>query len=308
MLGQRRGGERLGAVGQVEDVAVPVQDLGAGSEAAEHRVLGVADLDRGEADLRPLPRPHLGPERPRQQLRAEADAEHRQLPPHRLGQPLALGRQRREALDLVDVHRPAHDDRAGDLLVRRQRLAGERLHGVHVEGAAGVEDPVRPLPGHVLDRQQGGTLVHAHRRQASLGPELEPVPPSRALAPYEPQAPPRTRRPLQARGPAGDDAPAPRRSGPRCARRSRSRALAVGATAIGAFAIGRLSVGRLSVGRAKFGKVEIEELEVGRLTVREGCRSQTAVRVPSLTRSDLSPPERVRLGTARSAARDRGAR
>ena len=43
-----------------------------------------------------------------------------------------------------------------------------RVHGADVEGAAGVEDPVRPLPGHVLDRQQGRTVVRNHAKQASL--------------------------------------------------------------------------------------------------------------------------------------------
>ena len=169
-LGPGRRGELLGAVGQVEDVAVPVQDFGARGESAEQRVGGVADLDRGEADLRRLPRPHLRPERPRQQLGAEADAEHRHPALHRLGQPLALGGQRREALDLVDVHRPAHDDGARDLVVPGQRMARQRFDRLHAKSAAGVEDPVRPLPGHVLDRQQGRTLVHAHRnlRLASL--------------------------------------------------------------------------------------------------------------------------------------------
>jgi len=138
-----------------------VEDLGARGEPAEQRVAGIGDLYRREADL-PLARAHLYSERPRQQLRAEADPEHGHLPRDRLAQPLALSRERRKALDFVDVHRPAHDDRAGDLLVRRKEMAGQGFNRLHVQLAAAVEDPVRSLPRHVLDRQQGRTLVQGH--------------------------------------------------------------------------------------------------------------------------------------------------
>ena len=174
-------------VGQVEDVAVPVQDGRARGQGAEDRVVGVEDLDRGEADLRPLPRPHLGPERSRQQLRAEADAEHRHLAAHRLGQPLALGRQLRVALDFVDVHRPAHHDRAGDLVVVGQRLAGQRFDRVHVErrrrhrGSGAASPRARAgspagLDGRPRSRGQASRATVAAMRSAqdrdSSGPRL----------------------------------------------------------------------------------------------------------------------------------------
>ena len=62
VLGRRRGGERAGAFGQVEDVAVPVQDGRLGREGADQRVVGVGDRRPCEADLRPLARP--APRRP----------------------------------------------------------------------------------------------------------------------------------------------------------------------------------------------------------------------------------------------------
>ena len=249
-LGQGRAGERRRALGQVEDVAVPVQDHRAGSEGAEDRVAGIEDLDRGEADLLPLPRPHRSAERAGQELGAQADAEDRDLAADRLGQPRALAGQSRVEIDLVDVHRPAHEHGAGDLVVVGQRLAGQRFDGAHGERAAGVEDPVRRLPGRMLDGQQG------------LGPELIATQANRAtvgamaklgsVAFFKPEVRPGTLTGAQLRGAAAIGA------------------LAVGAAAVGGFAIGRLSVGRLAVRRASFGKLEVEELEVGKLTVREG--------------------------------------
>ena len=67
--------------GQVEDVAVPMEDgrpPGARPPISGSSGSGTSTL--GEADLRPLPRPHLGAEGAGQELGAEADAEHRDLP------------------------------------------------------------------------------------------------------------------------------------------------------------------------------------------------------------------------------------
>ncbi len=56
VLGLGGAGEWLCAVGQVEDFAVPVQDSRARGQGAEDRVVGLEDLYRRPADLRPLPR------------------------------------------------------------------------------------------------------------------------------------------------------------------------------------------------------------------------------------------------------------
>ena len=111
----------------------------------------------GEADLRPLALPHLGAESPRQELRPEADAEDRHLAAHRLRQPLALVAERRVGLEVVDAHRAAHRDDPVDLVVRRQRVAGERFDLEHLDALAeGVEDPVGALPGRVYEGEQRG--------------------------------------------------------------------------------------------------------------------------------------------------------
>ena len=157
MLGHRRGGERASALGQVEDVAVPVQNRRLGRQRAEHRVVAVLHLDRREADLRPLPRPHLGAQGPREELGAEAGAEHRYLPVDRPRQPLALGLQLRMAAKVVDVHRAAHRHHAVDLLVGGQRVAGQRFDLAQLDaGAEGVADPVGALPGRVYEDEHGG--------------------------------------------------------------------------------------------------------------------------------------------------------
>ena len=119
---------------------------------------------------------------------------------------------------------------------------------------AGVEDAVRRLPGHMLDREQsrafGAHLAQANRatvdRMARRG----------GIAFFRPQAQKAAATGAEARGALAIGA------------------LAVGAAAVGGIAIGRLSVGRLAVKQAKFGRVEIEELEVGRLNVHDDARHE----------------------------------
>lgn len=51
LLGPGRGGEWGGAVRQIEDVSVPMQDSRFRSQRADDRVGGIVDLHRGEPDL-----------------------------------------------------------------------------------------------------------------------------------------------------------------------------------------------------------------------------------------------------------------
>ncbi len=250
-LGALGAGEALRALGQVEDFAVPVQDRRARSESAEDRVFGVEDLDRRAADLRPLPQPHLGTERSRQQLRAEADAEHRHIAAHRLGQPLALA-------SASSGWRSTSSTFIGPPITTAPATSSWSGSGWPASGltvctssrTAGIEDPVRGLPRHVLDRQQGGTVVRLIAPQASRA-TVWAMPQRFGISFFRPEVRSIAATGMQARGAVAVGA------------------LAVGAAAIGGFAIGRLSVGRLAVGKAAVGKLAVEELEIGRLQIRE---------------------------------------
>jgi hypothetical protein len=117
-------------------VLVPVQRVGAVSDRAEHRVLAVEHADRRPGDEPPGQAGDLAAVRVGQQLRAEADAEERDLPLDRRADQLGLRAQcgvpRRllaaegdDAVDRVEVR-----ERAEVLLDRAERLgrvAEERL-------------------------------------------------------------------------------------------------------------------------------------------------------------------------------------
>ena len=229
---------------------MPVKDRGVGREAADDRVAGVANPGRREPDLRGLARPDLGTERPRDQLGTEADAERRQPGLDRLPEPIALDHQSRMGVGFPHPHRTAHEDRTRNLPVARELVPVERPDGDHAAVPERLEDPVRPLPGHVLDDEQRIGPAHdgkeIRRYGWCVGKKV-----ARNSRP-EPQALPAMAIGAQARGAAAIGA------------------LAVGAAAVGGFAIGRLTVGRLAIRRAKIGKLEVEELDVGRLRIRDG--------------------------------------
>ncbi len=169
--GGDRAGERRGGHGEVEHLAVPVKDLRRGGQGADHRVVGIEHIDGAPPDLRRRRRPDVRAERARQELRAEAYAEHRHLPVERLGDPADLGRQSGEPVGVVDAHRPAHEHRAGHLAGRGQRRRARRLarsrggadvrhrHPQEWKGGERVTDSVRSLPRNVLhdeDRRRAG--------------------------------------------------------------------------------------------------------------------------------------------------------
>ena len=229
VLGQRRGGERVRALGQVEDVAVPVQDVGARGQAADDRVGRVVDVDVGEADLRPSPGLTSAPS-----ARASSCAP-RQMPSTGISRRTASAShsrsvgQRRVGLDVVDVHRPAHRDHPVDLVVVRQRLRRPAA------STSSTSDVVAKA-----SRIRCGFSQDACMRVSSVVKSAEG---SRATVRRMPKL--LADRDLQARGSAGDRDRPP---GPGAVAIG---ALAVGAAAVGGFAIGRLSVGRLSIGRAE---------------------------------------------------------
>ena len=133
---------------------------------------------------------------------------------------------------------------------------------------------MRALPGHVLDRQQGGTLVHAHRSARLAALRLRRWPSSRHRL-LQPEARPAPR-------------PAPRRAAPSRSAPSRSapRRSAASRSAGSASAAWRSARRRSASSRSS--ELEIEELEIGRLTVREGSSRRA---------SDVWwPPQRIKLG------------
>lgn len=244
-----RRGEEIRAIGKVEDVAMPMQDACAGGETADDRVGWVEYLHCRKADLEPFPRFHPSAERARQELSAETDSQHRNVLPDRARQPVALDFQRWVAIELVDVHRPTHRQDTGDLAMVGKRVAGKGLDDFDGKLVAGVEDPVRALPGHMSEHQQ-------QRRPGLHGSEanratVAGMPRFRSIAVFRPELRPATMTGAQARGAVAIGA------------------LAVGAAAVGGFAIGRLSIKRLAVGQAAVGRLKVDEVEIGRLSVRD---------------------------------------
>ena len=249
VLRLRRGGEESRAIGEVEDVAVPMQDACVGRETADDRVGWVEYLHCREADLGPLSRFHPGAERTRQELSAEADSQHRHVPPNRTRQPTALDRQRRVTIEFVDVHRPAHRQDTGDLVMFGQRVAGEGVDDANGNPVAGVEDPVRSLPGRMSEHQKQ-RRPGLHDSEANRA-TVARMPRPRSIAVFRPELRPATMTGAQARGAVAIGA------------------LAVGVAAVGGFAIGRLSIKRLAVGQATVGRLKVDEVEIGRLSVRD---------------------------------------
>ena len=124
-----RRGEQLGTVGQVERVHVPLEHGVTHREMGEQRIgaSGVPQADRLEADLAHRCLLHLGSQGPREELRAEADAEDRdaaidRVPgdcPHLLDERLLVG--------VLHVVGAAEDDEAADLVEVGCRVPVQRL-------------------------------------------------------------------------------------------------------------------------------------------------------------------------------------
>jgi hypothetical protein len=249
VLGLGRGGQVLGAFGEIEDIAVPMQDCCGRGQGADYRVGGVVHFYRREANLGAITRPYLRSQCPGQQLSAQADAQNRDPQRYRLGEPLSLGREGRMAVGFVDVHRATHRGDAGYLGVRGQRLSPQWLDGADPDPVEGIENPVRALPGRMFENQEGWGVCR-HRLEASRATvgAMARLP---QVALFKPELRPATMTGAQARGAVA------------------LGALAVGAAAVGGFAIGRLSVGRLAIRSATIGRLKVGELEVDRLTIHE---------------------------------------
>ena len=223
-----------------------MQDVRDGSQAPDDRICGVEHLDGGEANLWPLPRSHPGTERARQELGAETDAEHRDASAHHLGEPIALDRERRVAVGLIDVHRPTHRQHPRDLRRTGKRIAFERIDDPDGERSEGVKDSVRALPGRMSEHQQRRNRgIHEPQANRATVRGMQRL---RSIAIFRPELRPATMTGAQARGAAA------------------LGALAVGAAAVGGFAIGRLSIGRLAIRRASISELKVEDLEIDRLS------------------------------------------
>ena len=120
----RVGGQAHGSGRQIERLAVPVERQVLGREL-ERRLHAGDALDREPADLLRRSGVHAGAERAGQELRTEADAEHRHAAVDGLADELLLGPQPGELMLVVHAHGPAHGNQGVDLLGARQRVAGE---------------------------------------------------------------------------------------------------------------------------------------------------------------------------------------
>ena len=133
-----------GAGGEVEGLAVPVENRRRRREAKDvagddHR------LDRKPADLARGVPVDARPQRARDELRAEADPEHRHAAAHGRGDEALLADEPGELALVVDAHRPAHGDHHVDGVRRRRRVAGEESR--RVEARASRLEPGRDARG-----------------------------------------------------------------------------------------------------------------------------------------------------------------
>ena len=203
-------GEVLGAVGQVEDVAVPVQDGRARARArraAGRRGRGPRPgRSRAPAPPPASPRPRAPAPAAARRGRCRAPAARARTASASHSRSAASAGKRSTSSTFIGppmTTAPATSSCAG---------SGWPASGLTVctsQAAAGVEDAVRPLPGHVLDRQQGGTLVHAHRRRRLAALRLRRCPSDAGSRSFR----------ARGLGRVGDAAPqAPRRDGDRRAR------------------------------------------------------------------------------------------
>ena len=125
--GRRRCGPARPARGQRERVGVPLVGEEARRQPGEDRVALALEAARHvePADLRRRAAPDLRARRRRQQLRAEADAEHRHAQLQRVAQQLDLRAHPRQPVGVADVHAAAEDrDRVEVRRRGRERLPG----------------------------------------------------------------------------------------------------------------------------------------------------------------------------------------
>ncbi len=96
---------------------MPLEDPVAGVEGREQRIClaRLRDPDRLESQLADRCPVDTRIEGPRQHLRAQADAQHRQPGVDGAPHQVPLGQQVRIALDFVDIHLAAKNDKATDL-------------------------------------------------------------------------------------------------------------------------------------------------------------------------------------------------
>jgi hypothetical protein len=153
--------EQLGPARKGVHVAVPVEDDRPRSQPAHDRIVRMRHPDRLEPDLGSAGA-HPRPERPRDELRAEADPEQGQTLLDRPLEPAAFAAQVGVASDVIDVHRSAHDYRAGHpARIGQLRAAKDVDHTPLPRGERGC-DPVGPLPLDVTqDEHRRSERVHA---------------------------------------------------------------------------------------------------------------------------------------------------
>ena len=137
---------------------MPLQAGHGGIEPGEQRV-GAAcpgEADLHDADLGLGHRLHPAAERIGEELMAEADAEERHAPGHRLADDGLLVGEPGVGVLLEDIHRPAHGDEPVIAVERRNRLALVELHRVPGDavGAHEVAEDAGMLDLDVLEHEE----------------------------------------------------------------------------------------------------------------------------------------------------------
>ena len=117
-------GQPDGAVGDLERVAVPLDDghpIAFGTEHGVGSTLG-SELDLTHADLGRGACRHRCPQGGGQQLCAQAHSQHGDIRPDDLGDPPKLGLEPRESIGVVHPHGASHDDHPTQILGCWKRL------------------------------------------------------------------------------------------------------------------------------------------------------------------------------------------
>ena len=155
-------------------VVVPLVHVELRRRAREQRIARgrLGELDRHPADLAGRQALGAAAGRLRDQLRAQADAEHRQAARVRIGDDLALAIERRVAVRSVRIDDAPEDDqtveRSRGRLRLRERVPGD---GAHAQGASGGSSAASWRIEIVLHDEDCGihrhALIFAHRRARS---------------------------------------------------------------------------------------------------------------------------------------------
>ncbi len=180
------GGQKRRPGGEIERVVVPLEHQVAVPVDGEEAV--VARIPSGTKGVEPHLADgggtHGGPERPGEQLAAEADPQHRKAAGDRLRQQPALAEEERVVLGLLHVHPAAEDDEARAIIRGGEPVPFVRVEVSDLEPGRGQDllPDAQVARGLVPDADDGLQWV-VRASEAASYPSRRPAPRPKDLAP-----------------------------------------------------------------------------------------------------------------------------